>query len=145
MSEEEYTNLDLETAEALVISAGHPKLAPALHAHAQGVRNLVQGEWGKSFVKSLEDMSERQTNAIVAAVKGELGALQREVSAIREQFQGVNDRLTASEKDRKTIHKEIAALRESFEEYKRGSKRGEVDALRREIDALKQAQGDATG
>lgn len=142
MTEEEYTNLDLETAEGLVIAAGHPRLAPALHAHAQGVRNLVQGEWGKSFVKSLEDISDRQTNTIVAAVKDEIAALRGEVGAIQRQFQGVTQRLDASEADRRAIHEEIAALEKKLDVYIAGSKREELIAIRRELDALKQARGD---
>jgi len=51
---EPYTNLDLDTAEALLRAAGKAELAEALNYHANGVRNLVQGVWGSSFVNSLE-------------------------------------------------------------------------------------------
>ena len=143
--EEAYTNLDLETAEAMVIAAGHPKLAPALMAHAQGVRNLVQGEWGKSFVTSLEDISARQTETIVAAVGGQIAALQREVSAIRGQFQDVSKRMDASEEDRRSIHREIAAFRQEFQQYITGSRRDEfsrrIAELEQRIQHL-EARGD---
>lgn len=54
MNDEPYTNLDLDTAEALLRAAGKAELAEALNYHANGVRNLVQGVWGSSFVNSLE-------------------------------------------------------------------------------------------
>jgi len=54
VNDEPYTNLDLDTAEALLRAAGKAELAEALNYHANGVRNLVQGVWGSSFVNSLE-------------------------------------------------------------------------------------------
>ena len=68
MTQEEYTNLDLDTAEELLITAGKPELAKALRYQAQGVRNLVQGEWGLAFVGALESISKANTERILAEV-----------------------------------------------------------------------------
>lgn len=94
--EEEYTNLDLETAEQLMFAAGKPELSKALHHHAHGVRNLVQGEWGKSFVNSLEDLlikhidplaaSQKETQDGVAALSGLFQSLAESVDGLQAGF-----------------------------------------------------------
>jgi DNA repair ATPase RecN len=48
-----YTNADLDAAEFAFIAAGLPEHARALRQYTEGIRNLVQGEWGQSFVGSL--------------------------------------------------------------------------------------------
>jgi hypothetical protein len=48
--------LDLETAQRLYIAAGSPEHAEAAGFVIDAVRNTVQGEWGTSFVSSLEGL-----------------------------------------------------------------------------------------
>jgi len=49
-------SLDLVTAQQLYIAAGQPEQAAAAGFVIDAVRNTVQGEWGKSFVVSLENL-----------------------------------------------------------------------------------------
>jgi hypothetical protein len=72
VSDEEYTNLDLDTAEELLIAAGKRELAVALRYQAQGVRNLVQGEWGRSFVGALENIMDTRVVNVLASVQQQL-------------------------------------------------------------------------
>jgi DNA repair ATPase RecN len=67
-----YTNLDLDTAEEMVIAAGKPELAKALRYQAQGVRNLVQGEWGGAFVKTLENIMDTRVISVLTSVQQRL-------------------------------------------------------------------------
>lgn len=87
-------NLDLETAEALLIAAGKPELAQALRFQAQGVRNLVQGEWGKAFVGSFEGLLVRHITPLVEG-QAELLSGQKEthssVTALSEHFQALSE------------------------------------------------------
>ena len=129
--EEAYINLDLETAEQLVFAAGKPELAKALHYHAHGVRNLVQGEWGKSFVASLESIMERHLNPLstqIGGLRGDTTALQAEfrsglqgvqqtvsalseaVDSIQEEVSDLSRRMKQSENDRKNIRERLARL-----------------------------------
>lgn len=82
MSDDEYTNLDLDTAEALLIAAGRPELAQALRYQAQGVRNLVQGEWGQSFASALESILARH----IGELKTEIGGLRGDTNALQAEF-----------------------------------------------------------
>jgi len=93
---DDYTNLDLETAEELLRAAGKPELAEALGYHANGVRNLVQGEWGKSFVNSLEGLLVRHIQPLVVG-QGQLLAAQEEsargLKKLSEEFAAVIPRI----------------------------------------------------
>lgn len=74
--DEAYRNLDLDTAEQLLIAAGKPELATALYHQAQGVRNLVQGEWGKSFVNSLEGLLTKHIQPLETGQAGILAVVE---------------------------------------------------------------------
>lgn len=53
---DEYTNLDLDTAEEMLIAAGNTELAQALRFQTQGVRNMMQTALVPSFQKAVEDI-----------------------------------------------------------------------------------------
>jgi hypothetical protein len=78
-----------------------------------------------------------------------VAGLVQEVQASQSVFQiAVDERLTNLEADRNVLRERVTRLEAvndrlaQIETYIAGSKRAEVDALRREIDALKQARGD---
>jgi hypothetical protein len=60
---EKYTNLDLDTAEELLVAAGQPEIAKALRLQTQGMRNMMQGEWGLAFMNALDTVLERRLQA----------------------------------------------------------------------------------
>lgn len=80
MNDVPYTNADLDAAEHQLVSLGRQGEAEAFRQYTQGIRNLIQGEWGQSFLGALESLGERQAQTIVAA-------LHQEVSALKDQFQ----------------------------------------------------------
>jgi Spy/CpxP family protein refolding chaperone len=149
--EEEYTNLDLETAEQLMFAAGKPELSKALHHHAHGVRNLVQGEWGKSFVNSLEDLLIKHIDPLAASQKETqdgVAALSGLFQSLAESVDGLQVGLRESQEDRQAIHEELAAvkadvaeLQAQFTAYAAGTKRDELDALKAQ---LAEMRGDYT-
>jgi len=140
MTDEEYTNMDLDTAEELLIHAGRPELAQALRFQAQGVRNLVQGEWGASFVNSLDGLLEKHVNVILEEIGG-LREGQRHLQAgfqtLTETVDELQIAMDESQKDRKMIHQEIAAVKEQLSTYMAGSKRGEIAVLQEQIRELR--------
>ena len=81
-----YTNLDLDTAEELLIAAGRPELAAALRYQAQGVRNLVQGEWGQSFIASLEGLLTRHIQPLADGQVGMRAALEATATDIKKEI-----------------------------------------------------------
>lgn len=83
-SDTRYTNADLDAAESRLVAAGRGDEAAALRQYTEGIRNLVQGVWGQSFVLSLETMIERQSATIAAAVAS---AVRLEVAAALSPFQ----------------------------------------------------------
>ena len=80
-------------AEQLLIAAGKPELAKALYYQAQGIRNLVQGEWGKSFVNSLENILQTYVITALAGVQQSLDQqhdlVQRILTAHQETARGL--------------------------------------------------------
>lgn len=143
MSDEPYINLDLDTAEKLLFAAGKPELAKALHFHANGVRNLVQGEWGQSFVNSLEGLlsrhieplveGQKETHSGIAALSGQFRALAEDVTRLDKrdaaQYAETQRLFRESQARQEQLAKELGAIRKSFEEYRAGSRRDEVDQL----------------
>lgn len=146
MSEGAYTNLDLDTAEQLLIAAGQPGQAAAMRQMTQGWRNMWQGEFGQSFVdafdrvvaKHIEPLVEgqKETHSGIAALSAQFRELAEDVTQLKRDMRG-------SQEDRKAIRTKLAALEKKLDAYIAGSKRAEVEDLRREIDALKRARGDA--
>lgn len=133
MSDDEYTNLDLETAEGLLYAAGKPELAKALHHHAHGVRNLVQGEWGRSFVNSLDDILGKHVTVLseqIGGLKTGQTDLQAEfhtgLSTLLETVDGLQASMIESVEDRKAIRNELAMVKEQITTYIAGSRRDEV-------------------
>lgn len=76
---DDYTNLDLITAEELLRAAGNPGMADALNHHANGVRNMIQGIWGTSFIKSLEGLLVKHIDPLTVG-QGTLLAAQEETA-----------------------------------------------------------------
>lgn len=118
MTEEEpYTNLDLDTAEELLIAAGKKELAVALRYQAQGVRNLVQGTWGQSFVNSLETIMDTRVVSVLASVQ----------SRLDEQYGMVQQLLAMQKASDKNAKRALAVAKETGLGLKKLS--GEVVAL----------------
>lgn len=122
MTDEPYTNLDLDTAEALLISAGRPELAQALRYQAQGVRNLVQGEWGGAFVRTLENVMDTRVVNVLASVQQRLDQqielVQQILTAHKETVRGlkkVQGQMRESQEDRRAIHTEVAEVKADME------------------------------
>jgi hypothetical protein len=69
MSDEPYTNMDLETADQILISAGHGEIARALKYQTHGNRNLIQGEWGMKVVSAFEQILQVQVVKALASVQ----------------------------------------------------------------------------
>lgn len=111
MSDKPYTNADLDAAEDRLVGLGRDGEAAALRHYTQGIRNLVQGEWGQSFLGALESISARQAQTIVGALQGDLLALRGEVGALGEQFHSevktLSERMDASEADRRQINERL--------------------------------------
>jgi hypothetical protein len=149
VSDEPYTNLDLETADAILIAAGHGEIARALKHQTHGNRNLIQGEWGMKVVKAFENILQVQVVNALADVQKSLDqqydlvqqilAMQkvsdqnakRALAVAKETARGLKKlegQMKESQADRRTLHQEVAGVK------------NDVASLRQEIEALKQAQ-----
>lgn len=129
MSDEPYTNLDLQTAEDLLRAAGKPELAEALSHHAYGVRNLVQGEWGRSFVASLESILGRHIQPLIDAQKethSGIAALSVQFHAIASDVAQLKERMRESQQDRAAIHQELDVIRAQLTQIQQAASDGEV-------------------
>lgn len=98
------------------------------------------------------------TNLLLAGVADSLAMIQASVQQVltanKETVRGLKKmqgQMKESQADRKQIRAEVAGVKEDvaalqarLEAYIAGSKRGEVEDLRREIDTLKQARGDGS-
>lgn len=132
---DEYRNLDLDTADELLIAAGRPELAQALRYQTQGVRNLVQGEWGQSFVNALDNIMETRVINVLASVQQRLDQqielVQQILTAHKETVRGLkkaNSRITAIDKrHEKQWAEAMAMLTESKQD--RADLRQRIDAL----------------
>jgi hypothetical protein len=128
-SQEPYTNMDLDTAEELLIQAGKPELAVALRYQAQGVRNLVQGEWGKSFIKSLDDLLAVHIRPIPSAIvdlRTEVATRLKKLEAGQRLY---NKKLKAQDERHEGQIKDIIGRLDH--------KRTELDQIQRELAELK--------
>lgn len=140
MSDEAYTNLDLDTAEEMVIAAGKPELAKALRFQAQGVRNLVQGEWGGAFVKTLENIMDTRVISVLTTVQQQLD----QQIDLAQQILGMVKTADKTAKEALTVAKAGAARLGKFQQdldgLHAGQKRisGEVKELRDKIEAGEQ-------
>jgi DNA repair ATPase RecN len=88
---DEYTNLDLDTADELLVQAGHPSIAKALRYQTQGNRNLIQGEWGTKVVNAFE-------NILQVHVVAALASVQQTLDQQRDLVQQILDSQKKSEK-----------------------------------------------
>lgn len=66
---DEYTNMDLDTADEMLVAAGHPAIAKALRFQTQGNRNLIQGEWGSRVVSAFENILQAQVVNVLTNVQ----------------------------------------------------------------------------
>lgn len=107
-------SLDLETAQQLYIAAGQPEQARAAGFVIDAVRNTVQGEWGQSFVGSLEKLLITHIAPLVVSQK----ETQDGVAALSAQFQ-----------------EDVKALTARLDR-----KRGEIDEIKRDQAALAHEQ-----
>jgi hypothetical protein len=109
MTDEAYTNLDLDTADELLIAAGRPELAKALRYQTQGVRNLVQGEWGRSFVNTLDNIMETRVVNVLASVQlrldQQIELVQQILTAVREAQNTARQALSVSEAGQRGLKK----------------------------------------
>ena len=146
MSENDpYTNLDLDTAEQMLIAAGKPELAMALRHQAQGVRNLVQGEWGMSFVTALESVVAKHVGPLAEQVNGlrrdvqqsaaesvrRLGKLEADAKELRDGQLAASSRLD--------VHDQRLAEIEQLLRERPEQRRIEHQAL---LDAIRAVRGD---
>lgn len=69
---DDYTNMDLDTADELLVNAGHPAIAKALRFQTQGNRNLIQGEWGSRVVGAFEHILNTRVVDVLASVQSTL-------------------------------------------------------------------------
>jgi PAS domain S-box-containing protein len=145
--EEEYTNLDLETAEQILFTAGKPELAKALHHHAHGVRNLVQGEWGKSFVGALENIMDTRVLSVLTNVQlrldEQIGLVQQILTTAREAKAIAQEALSVSKAGAARLGKmekgQIALNKRQTQQYKesqadRADLRGRINSQANSIE-----------
>ncbi len=132
---DDYTNLDLDTADELLVAAGRPELAKALRHQTQGVRNLVQGVWGQSFVATLDNIMDTRVVSVLASVQARLdeqiALVQQMIIMTREANATAHEALTVakvgaahikkvqadmkeSQADRRKIHQEVAAVKDDL-------------------------------
>lgn len=132
---DEYTNLDLDTADELLVQAGHPAIAKALRHQTQGNRNLIQGEWGMKVVSAFENILQAKVVDVLASVQVRLdqqielvGQVLTEVreakktakealavaKEARQETKKVQGQLKESQADRQGIHAEIADLKDAI-------------------------------
>ncbi len=162
MTEEQpYTNLDLDTAEELLIQAGKPELAVALRYQAQGVRNLVQGTWGQSFVNTLENVMDTRVVSVLASVQARLDeqiglveqliAMARDANATAHEALNVakggtarlgklETRMDASEADRIELRERLERI-EAIMAERPAQRQAEHQAL---LAAIREVNGDAS-
>jgi hypothetical protein len=143
MTDKSYTNLDLDTAESMLVGSGNPEQAKAMRYYTQGMRNFIQGEFGQSFVDAFERVMVRHIGPLtteIGGLRGDTAALQAEfrdglrrvqttVSTLAEAVDGL--RLHYDELDKRDAaqYKETQRLfRESKERQERLTK--ELAALR---------------
>lgn len=143
MTEEDYTNMDLATADELLVQAGYPAIAKALRFQTQGNRNLIQGEWGQKVVSAFEnilqvhvvnalasvqrsldeqhDMVERLLAMQKASDKNAKQALAvaketgRGLKKLRDELMAQGQRLDASEADRRQLNQRISNIERLLE------------------------------
>ena len=105
-------SLDLATAQRIYIAAGNPEQAEAAGLVIDAVRNTVQGEWGKSFVASLENLLAKHIEPLGVDMSGLRTDVQHWASESATRLGKLETRMDASEDDR-------AQLRQEIEEIKR--------------------------
>lgn len=158
MSDTEHTtqggvDWELRTAEAAMVAApgGGSALAQAMQRHADGVRNMMQSELVPSFEHAIDKIMAKHVGKLSDEIGGlkdgqddlqaefraGLSRIQQTVSALVETVDTLQGQMNESQNDRSSIHAEIAAVKVDV-----ATVDSKVEELRREIDALKQAQGD---
>lgn len=142
MTDEPYTNLDLDTAEEMLIVAGKPELAKALRYQAQGVRNLVQGEWGTSFVNALENIMDTRVISVLTSVQQRLDQqielVQQVLTTAREAKEIAQQALVVSKAGTRglgKLTKDVNILKKAM-----GDSQEDRADLRRRIDTISTSQ-----
>ena len=145
---DEYTNLDLDTADELLVASGHPEIAKALRFQTQGNRNLIQGEWGKSFVNALENIMDTRVVNVLTSVQQRLdeqiGLVERLIAMVQGANATAQEALTVSKENgrglgktnaQQSVHtKQIKAIVARIQALEDNNKR--FDALEAEIRRL---------
>lgn len=129
---EDYTNMDLDTADEILVAAGHPSIAKALRFQTQGNRNMIQGEWGQSFVNALDTIMEKR---IVTQLTNVQISLDRILGSVIAADKTAQQALTVAKAGAARLGKlstEVKVVKKALDE----SKRDRAD-LRREIAELK--------
>lgn len=110
---------DLRDAEQLIIVAGNDptKLAMAFQRHAEAVRNMMIAEMLPSFSKALKPLLDDSLTPVIAGI----GGLQLGQNQLNSSFQSISDivnqlvgDMSDSQRDRASIHREIAELKEQI-------------------------------
>lgn len=133
------------------------QLEVALNNQANNTQ-VVLWDVQEAAYKKIDQLHEHQsdTNMLLTGVMESLLAIQASVQQVlnanKDTVRGLKKlqgQMKDSQADRKQIRAEVAGVKDSVAElqhrldtYIAGSKRDEVETLRREFDALKQARGD---
>jgi hypothetical protein len=124
----------------LLISAFIERFPAQLDAFQQGLRAAVAEETARGLGKLSQEIEALHQGQ--ARISAEI----KDVDARHGgQWEQAMTLIAESQADRRSIHEELAALKAQLTTYMAGSKRAEVEDIRREIERLKQARGDASG
>lgn len=103
-------SLDLLTAQQLYIAAGQPEQARAAGFVIDAVRNTVQGEWGKSFVGSLENLLLKYIEPLGADMGGLRADVQHWAAESAARLGKLEARMGASEADRAELRSRLERI-----------------------------------
>ena len=133
-----------------MISAGRPELANALRYQAQGVRNLVQGEWGLSFVNTLEKVMDTRVVSVLTSVQARLDeqiSLVAQLLAVHKEtargLKKLQAQMKESQGDRRKIHQEVANVKSEVAAIQ--ARLDRQDEIERRLVALEARDGLPTG
>lgn len=129
---------DLRDAENAMAAAGHPDIALGMRRHSEAQRNMMQGVLVPMFVQFVEKSlglmiaplveGQERTHSGIAALSGQFQTLAETVSDLQSAMRESQD-------DRRVIHEELAGVKDQLTTYIRGSRRGELEAVKVTTDA----------
>lgn len=141
MTDEPYTNLDLDTAEQMLIDAGQAEQAGALRRYQQGIRNMMQTVVVPGFQNAVEGMLVREIGKLAHHLESSDRARFERNHEIDVRFdtllsavQGVADSMGKQGKRIDTIETVVSVLAAEFETYTAASRRHEIDALKETVE-----------